>query len=277
MEMKQGKHFVLLGSTIISLVALLTYNFFHTGAALARYVAPFQVGYVAAFGIETAIVSMSIRIGDLRKAKQDSRLLVGVLIAVLAVSTLANVSEGFSVQYGQHLTADAVYQLDWLQGLIGFCMTGLISLVVFAMSEVVSSDVETVVKEHERERKAAERKASRMDTLKVSNTTGFDGTFDRRLDASPEAAERARQAKALQDAMDQEARERYIYTLLKDGVDNPNWSQVSRDLGVSRQTIYNDRDRLTEQGIIAEVDGQWVAVNGFHTVDNKVMSENGTK
>jgi hypothetical protein len=260
---EQLKRYVLLGSTVISLVALLAYNFFHTGAALARYVAPFEVGYVAAFGIETAVVSLSIRIGDLRKARRDSRLLVGVLIAVLLVSTLANISEGFDVQYGQPLTLGAVYQLDWLQGLIGFCMTGLISLVVFAMSEVVSVDVDTVVKEHERERKAAVRRATREDDTHLSNTEGF--VLVSGAPAAPVG--QARAVKAEQDTLEQTAREEHIYNVLESGEDPPNWSALARELGVSRQTVYNDRDRLQARGLIAEINGQWVTVNGRHAFD----------
>jgi hypothetical protein len=164
--MEQTKRYVLLGSTILSLIGLLLYNLVHTGGALAKYVHPFQVGYIAAGGIELAVVSMSIRIGEIRKAGKSDRTLWLVLVAVLLVSTLANVSEGFHVAYGEQLTLATVQQLDWMQGLIGFACTGLISLVVFALAEIIAADVDTVTREIVKE----QRRAARSDTGKVSST-----------------------------------------------------------------------------------------------------------
>lgn len=53
----------------VSLIALLLYTWTHTGALLARYVEPDKVGYICAFGVELAVVSLSLRIGDLRRSE----------------------------------------------------------------------------------------------------------------------------------------------------------------------------------------------------------------
>jgi len=133
---------------VISLVALLLYTWTHTGALLARYIEPDKVGYICAFGVELAVVSLSLRIGDLRRSGQTSGLFVGVLVAVLVVSALANIAEGYAAMYdGQLLTLDRIHTLDRLQALFGLSATGLISVIVFALSDIIGSDV----------RRAAER------------------------------------------------------------------------------------------------------------------------
>lgn len=132
----------------VSLVALLLYTWTHTGALLARYVEPDKVGYICAFGVELAVVSLSLRIGDLRRSGQTAGLFVGVLVAVLVVSALANIAEGYAAMYdGQLLTLDRIHTLDRLQALFGLSATGLISVIVFALSDIIGSDV----------RRAAER------------------------------------------------------------------------------------------------------------------------
>jgi hypothetical protein len=89
---------------IVSLVALLAYTLAHTGALLAQYVSPGFIGYVAAFGIELSIVSLSLRIGDLRKSQQSTGFFLFVLVSVVIVSAIANVSEGFYTMYQEQLT-----------------------------------------------------------------------------------------------------------------------------------------------------------------------------
>ena len=260
--MEQAKRSILLGSTTISLVALLVYTFFHTGATLAHYVEPWIIGYIAAAGIETAVISLSIRIGDLRRARQDSRLLVSVLLAVLGVSTLANVSEGFAVMYGQPLTVTNVQQLDWLQALIGLASTGLISVVVFAMSEVVSVDVNQVVRDHERERRANERRAQprvQVEPRAAPELSDIESPVLRNgVAALP--VEQARIARDEQASLDQERREQEIVHAIQAGEGSPTWSALARELGISRTTLYADRQRLLDRGRIAEVDGRWTVL-----------------
>lgn len=130
-----------LGAGIVALVALLVYTLMHTGTALANYVQPAYVGFVAAFGIELSIVSLSLRIGELRQRRQDTKFFVFVLLAVVVVSAVANVSEGFKTAYNEHLTVDNLAQLDIVQAAIGLAMTGLISLIVLALSEILGTDV----------------------------------------------------------------------------------------------------------------------------------------
>lgn len=138
---------------IASLVALLTYTLVHTGGLLAYYIWPGVIGYVAAFGIEASVVSLSLRIGELRKSKQSTAFFVFVLVSVVIVSAIANVAEGFRVAQGVNLSLTTVKQLDIVQGIIGLTATGLISLIVLALSEIVGTDVTTTIKQVEKERK----------------------------------------------------------------------------------------------------------------------------
>lgn len=133
---------------VIALISLLAYTWLHTGALLARYIHPWQAGYVAAFGIEVAVVGLSLRIGDLKRSKQDARFFVGVLLAVVIVSAFANIAEGFAALNNDTLlTVATVKSLDPIQAVIGLTATGLISVIVLAMSEIIGTDITTAVKQ----------------------------------------------------------------------------------------------------------------------------------
>lgn len=127
--------------SFISLAALLVYTFVHTGGLLSGYVQPLAVGYVAAFGIEMSIVSLSLRIGELRRARADSGFFLFVLVSVVIVSAIANIAEGFETSQGIELTTDTMKRLDIVQATIGLVATGLISLIVLALSEIIGTDV----------------------------------------------------------------------------------------------------------------------------------------
>ena len=149
---------------VISLIALLAYTLVHTGGLLADYVRPEFVGYVAALGIELAVVSLSLRIGDLRRTGQDFGFFMFVLVSVVIVSALANIAEGFAVAHGEALTFTSVRNLDAIQAVIGLTATGLISLIVLALSEIIGTDINTVVSENQREQKRRERELSKIET-----------------------------------------------------------------------------------------------------------------
>lgn len=229
---------------IISLIALLVYTLAHTGALLAQYVKPGFIGYVAAFGIEAAIVSLSLRIGDLRKSQQSTGFFLFVLVSTVIVSAVANIAEGFYTMHGQHLTLSTVKQLDFVQGTIGLTATGLISLIVLALSEIVGTDVTQTVKQIEKESK-----------VKVSHSTDVtpeNVTFE----TSSEAAERARQAKMLQDNATKAERHGAIVTTLSN---NPQTdvTELATLVNVSRQTVYRDLNELETAGLLHKNGDGW--------------------
>lgn len=121
----------------IALLAMLTYNFVHTGGLLASYVDPRGVGYAAAFGIELAVVALSVAIGTRRWHGMKTRWFEAVLIAVLLVSFMANVSQGHLQRYGGDILTTTFGSIDLVQGIIGLAATGLISLIAMAMSEII--------------------------------------------------------------------------------------------------------------------------------------------
>lgn len=141
---------------VLALIGLLAYTFVHTGGLMAQYIRPVFVGYMAAFGIELAVAGISFRLASLKRKQVTSRLLLFILISALFVSALANIAEGYQVKYAKPLTWVNLNEIDYIQAVIGIAATGLISLMVFAISEMIGTDVETVVKQTEREQKQAE-------------------------------------------------------------------------------------------------------------------------
>ncbi|MBK9496834.1 MAG: hypothetical protein IPO08_20475 [Xanthomonadales bacterium] len=126
---------------LLSLVGVLLYNWTHTGGLLASYVKPEFVGYIAAAGIELAVVGLSLRIDEMRRAQADATFHVGTLAAVVIVSALANIAQGYLVKFGTELTSANIGRLDAVQVVVSLAATGLLSLVVFALSEVVGHDI----------------------------------------------------------------------------------------------------------------------------------------
>lgn len=214
--------------SIISLLALLAYTLVHTGGLLARYIHPPFVGYVAALGIEAAVVSLSLRIGELRKSKQSTGFFFFVLLAVVIVSAVANIAEGFTAVQAEPLTLQSVKQLDPIQAFIGLAATGLVSLIVLALSEIIGTDVQMVVKQVERDRKR-----------QASNTEEMN-------DKTP-LVERARAAKAEKDLNDKQTA---VEQLLAYVNDNPNasFSDIGRTIERSKATVSNYVKELEQNG-----------------------------
>jgi hypothetical protein len=121
----------------LALLAMLIYNLVHTGGLLASYVEPAWVGYIAAFGIELAVVGLSITIGTRKWHSVNTGFFYWVLGAVVVVSFLANVAEGHLQRYSMAITWETITEIDWLQGIIGLAATGLISIITMAMSEII--------------------------------------------------------------------------------------------------------------------------------------------
>lgn len=213
-----------IGVSIISLLALLTYTLVHTGGLLARYVQPTFVGYVAAFGIEASVVGLSLRIGDLRRTKQSIWFFMFVLVAVVAVSAIANIAEGFTTVQGEALTLTSIRSLDPLQAFIGLAATGLVSLIVLALSEIIGTDVDTAVKQAERER--------RKQSFNTEEVNDF-----------PASIETARAAKTEQK---EQAKESLLVYL----ADNPNatLSQAGDVIERSKATVSNYVNELEQDG-----------------------------
>lgn len=132
-------------SGALALFCLLTYTLVHTGALLGTYIRPVAVGYIAATGIEVAVVSLSLRIGNLKKVGRDTAFFIAVLVAVVSVSALANMAEGHRVLYNAPFTVATFTNLDGIQAAVWFGSNGLISLVVMALSETIGSEVSTKV------------------------------------------------------------------------------------------------------------------------------------
>lgn len=126
---------------VAALVLMLAYNFRHTGQLLARHVDPEWYAYGAAFGIELGILVLSVAIGTAKWHSLKVGWLWIVLALVLFVSFLANVSEGHLTRYGIDITQDSIKDIDPVQSVIGLAATGMISVIVMAMSEIIGQYV----------------------------------------------------------------------------------------------------------------------------------------
>ena len=225
---------------IVSLIALLVYTLAHTGALLSRYVTPGYIGYICALGIEMSIVSLSLRIGDLRKSQQSTAFFLFVLVSVVVVSAIANVSEGFYTMYQEQLTLSNVRQLDFVQSLIGVTSTGLISLIVLALAEILGTDVTATIKlvEKERNKKVSHTEESSQNVTD-SETMGI-----------------AREAKMLQDAATKAERHDAIVTALSLNPET-DVTELATKLGVVRQTVYRDLSELQQVGKVHKNGDGW--------------------
>lgn len=143
---KQTEQTVLMWLSIIGLVCLLSYTFVHTGGLFARYIYPEYFGYAAAFGVEVLIAGLAWRYARATPTQKKKKLLWFALVIALAVSMFANITEGYFTRYGEHLTIANIGQIDWIQAFVGVAATGLISLLVFAISDIVGVDVHDIAK-----------------------------------------------------------------------------------------------------------------------------------
>lgn len=214
---------------VASLIGLLTYTLIHTGGLLSRYIEPHFIGYIAASGIEIAIVSLSLRIGDLKRSQLDYKFFFFVLVSVVIVSALANIAEGFATSTGERLTIANVQQLDIVETIIGLSATGLISLIVLALSEIIGNDVQSLVSAADKERKKA-HKPVEMNIIQPQIET-----------ARELAIEQSRNTRA----------ER-MNTILNIYRDNPGAksADICRNLNIGRTTLYNYQRELIESGTI---------------------------
>jgi len=221
---------VQLSAGIIALVALLAYTLVHTGGLLARYIEPAIVGYVAALGIEVSIVSLSLRIGEMRRSQQSTQFFLFVLVSVVTVSALANVAEGFHTAQGVPLTVANVQRLDIVEAAIGLAATGLISLIVLALSEILGTDVQQLAAAAERQRKREEKQAEKTETNSI---------------------DRARLADLEQDRQSKEAK---ISAMLDIWRERPNArpAEIYKTVDIARTTYYTYRDELLEAGAIRQ-------------------------
>ena len=214
----------------VSLAALLVYTWTHTGALMARYVQPAVIGYICAAGVELAVVSLSLRIGDLRRSGQSARLFVAVLVAVLVVSALANVAEGYATLYGSLLTLAAIGRLDLLQAVIGVSATGLISVVVFALADIIGSDVRRAASKAER----AERHSETPGQPAVSPPVSIVSTMST--------------ASTTPATLDTATRRRAVQAYHAELGDAFSLRQAAERFGVGKSTIANDLTALARNG-----------------------------
>lgn len=122
---------------MFAMLCLLLYSWKHTGDLLARHIKPMQIGYICALGIELSVVWLSWKLGKTHTLKSMSGV---ALMMVVVVSAAANLSEGFYVRYEAEMTLSSFASIDWIQFGISVMATLLISIIVFALSEVLSGD-----------------------------------------------------------------------------------------------------------------------------------------
>lgn len=223
---------------LLALAGVLLYNWTHTGGLLAGYVRPDFIGYIAAAGIELAIVGLSLRIADLRKQNVNARFFVFTLAAVVIVSALANIAEGYAVKFGEPLTLANVGRLDIVQAVVSLAATGLLSLVTFALAEIVGGDVTQAAR--------VSSKPGRGPVTSVNPLTPAVSTTEE-ITPFPLPIDRARAVKVDSDAA---AKAQAIDALIGHLLTKPDASvtELAKLIGKSRQTVYNYLDELEAAG-----------------------------
>lgn len=141
----------------IALLLILLYNFKHTGSLLARHVTPAWYGYSAALGIEFSVVFLSAKLNKIKRqgAKMWRTLFPWSLILVVLLSATANLNEGFLTRYNTELSLQYIAQVDLIQLIVSVIGTLMVSLIVFALSEVISGDSKKVVQAVKHETKTS--------------------------------------------------------------------------------------------------------------------------
>lgn len=239
---------------LLSLACLLAYTWTHTGGLLAEYVNPAFVGYVAALGIELSIVGLSLRIGDLKRSGLDARFFVVTLIAVVAVSALANVAMGYAVKFGEPLTLANIGQLDIVQAVVSLAATGLISLVTFALAELVGQDVSAAVKVSSRGVKPT---AATMPTVTPEPSSDVSSESE-----SNRSLVTIGQGRAVKGDTDNAAKAAALDILIEHLSNHPDATvtELARLVSRSRQTVYNYLDELEAAGKVHR-NGQITVLN----------------
>lgn len=170
------------------------------------------------------------------------------MVAVVIVSAVANIAEGFTTVQGEQITVYTIRRLDPLQAIIGLAATGLISLIVLALAEIAGADVETAVKQVERERKSSSKEMptnARPEKPEKASTTD-----------QPPSIEQARAAKAAQDAT---SKEQALQALMDYMSAHPtaSLSDVGRAIGRSKTTVANYIRELEQGGQIERNGRDW--------------------
>jgi len=243
---------IIAGAT--SLIALLVYTFVHTGGLLSRYITPAAVGYVAAFGIELAIVSLSLRIGDLKRSKQNYGFFLFVLLSVVIVSALANIAEGFQTANGSPLSLENFQSLDIVQSIIGLAATGLISLIVLALSEIIGTDVETAVQQSKRVQRKLEKESK-----KQSNYPKMDYFLENGQSNESPTVQWAELGTVQRMELSDGRKEEMLGLLLENSNISPK--AVQRKLDIGKSTYYNYLNELIAEGRIKK-NGNGIEVLG---------------
>ena len=129
--------------------------------------------------------------------------------------------------------------MDPVQAFIGLAATGLVSLIVLALAEILGTDVETAVKQAERGRN---RKP-----VKDSKQTETSNTINPITTEESNQLERARAAKADKDAMN---KTEAMDILLRFVDDNPNasLSHIGQQIERSKTTVSNYVKELEQNG-----------------------------
>jgi DNA-binding transcriptional ArsR family regulator len=174
----------------------------------------------------------------LKRSGLDARFFVATLIAVVTVSALANIAMGYAVKFGEALTVSNVGKLDIVQAVVSLAATGLISLVTFALAELVGQDVTAAVKVSSKSVKPAAVTVPQV-TTDVLNTEA--------LTAFPMPIEQARAVKGDSDAQQKAAAIDALVTYLTSNPD-ATVSELARVIGKSRPTVYNYLDELETAG-----------------------------
>lgn len=207
-------------------------------------------GYVQAVAVDLGLFALALGIQNRKRQGRATRgLWVGVML-FSGVSTYAN------LLHGLHFQDDLGLQgWSWLVSMRPFILSAVLPCLVVYLSEIAGDDVNYSVKLAEREAKRQEREAAKavqVEQAPVSSTAV--------IDAKPDTLAQARQVKAEQDSQDKAANLDRLLTLCADNTD-VSVTELSKQLGTSRTTVYTYIKELGEQGKLSKNGQGWEVVN----------------
>lgn len=156
--------------TILVLIALLQFSFFHVAAMFARFTEYPLSAYIAALGIEISVFVLSLAIGWKNKVGDKVGFFWTVLVMSLFISTIANVSEAWytseislpNIEYTWFIIGSFVTQVSIL-----LAANLLTPFIIMSQAEILGDFASQFIKETDKKVKTELKKAEAQQDIET--------------------------------------------------------------------------------------------------------------
>jgi len=180
-------------------------------------------GWVQAVAVDAGLFALALGITQRRRLRRSTRWLW------VGVGLFSGISIYANLYYGLTFTLNTLP--PWMVNTRPYVLAATLPILVLYLAEIVGSDVSYIVKKVEREQRRTEQATQ--------------------VTEQPASIERARAVHAEMVSSEQDQRRRQVVDILV-GAPDIGATELSRQLGVSRTTVYNDLEALTEEGTISK-------------------------